>query len=95
MTVDTLTQIQNSFEPQVEEVAYVVGRAERRAPRGTRPQTGFLSMGWYGKAFSSCAAAGSSRSQTCPRIVDLKQQPVLTQSKQTSDIISPAIRIKS
>lgn len=81
MTVDTLTQIQNSFEPQVEEAAYVVRRAEPRASRGNRPQTTFLSTGWYGTAFSSCAAAGSSRSQTCPRIVDLKQQPVLTQSK--------------
>lgn len=81
MTVDTLTQIQNSYEPLVEEAAYVVGRAERRAPRGIRPQTEFSNTVWYGKAFSSCAAAGSSRSQTCPRIVDLKQQPVLTQSK--------------
>lgn len=77
MTVDTLTQIQSSFEAQVEEAAYVVGRAERHASRGNRLQTEFLSTGWYGKVFSSCAAAGSSRSQTCPRIVDLKQQPVL------------------
>lgn len=81
MTVDTLTQIQNSSEPQVEEAAYVVGRAERRAPRGTHRQTEFSSTAWYEKAFSSCVAAGSSRFQTCPRIVDLKQQPVLTQSK--------------
>lgn len=81
MTVDRLIQIQNSFEPQVEEAAYVVGRAEQRAPRGIRPQTEFSSRAWYEKAFSSCAAAGSSRSQTYPRIVDLKQQPALTQSK--------------
>lgn len=43
MTVDTLTQIRNSFVPPVEEAAYVVGHAERRESRGTRPQTGFSS----------------------------------------------------
>lgn len=81
MTVDTLTQIRNSSEPQVEEAAYVEGRAERHAPHGTRPRKESSSTEWYGKVFSSCVAAGSSRSQTCLRIVDLKQQPVLTQAK--------------